>query len=84
MQRASVLSLHRIKLAKGVRSWANIKFQSILALYWTGYPILKSVHFATTNVIHNMDLNRAALIVSKTEINEGTIVKKIKTSSLKA
>ncbi|GLT24791.1 hypothetical protein GCM10007933_42940 [Zoogloea oryzae] len=42
------------------------------------YPILKLVYSAAANARHNMGLNETALIISQAEVNEGTVVKKLK------
>nr|YP_009427938.1 ribosomal protein L22 [Kingdonia uniflora]ASV47814.1 ribosomal protein L22 [Kingdonia uniflora] len=46
--------------------------------YRACYPIFKLVYSAAANASHNMGFNQAALIISKAEVNEGTIVKKLK------
>nr|YP_008994329.1 ribosomal protein L22 [Melianthus villosus]AGS13047.1 ribosomal protein L22 [Melianthus villosus] len=46
--------------------------------YRACYPILKLVYSAAANASHNMGFNEANLVISKAEVNEGTIVKKLK------
>nr|YP_010439788.1 ribosomal protein L22 [Ventilago harmandiana]UTC34184.1 ribosomal protein L22 [Ventilago harmandiana] len=46
--------------------------------YRACYPILKLVYSAAANANHNMGFNKANLIISKAEVNEGTAVKKLK------
>nr|YP_010154026.1 ribosomal protein L22 [Corydalis adunca]QQW51859.1 ribosomal protein L22 [Corydalis adunca] len=52
----------------------------ILALmpYRACYPILKLVYSAAANASHNMGLKKTDLIISKAEVNRGTIRKKLK------
>uniref|UniRef100_UPI0030FE29B1 ribosomal protein L22 n=1 Tax=Dactylicapnos schneideri TaxID=3134978 RepID=UPI0030FE29B1 len=52
----------------------------ILALmpYRACYPILKLVYSAAANASHNMGLKETDLIISKAEVNKGTIRKKLK------
>nr|YP_010963269.1 ribosomal protein L22 [Hypecoum erectum]BET06388.1 ribosomal protein L22 [Hypecoum erectum] len=46
--------------------------------YRACYPIFKLVYSAAANASNNMGFNEANLIISKAEVNEGTIVKKLK------
>nr|YP_009500612.1 ribosomal protein L22 [Plagiorhegma dubium]AWT58332.1 ribosomal protein L22 [Plagiorhegma dubium]QBZ77680.1 ribosomal protein L22 [Plagiorhegma dubium] len=46
--------------------------------YRACYPIFKLVYSAAANATHNMGFNKTALIISQAEVNEGTIVKKLK------
>lgn len=46
--------------------------------YRASYPILKMVSSAAANASHNMGLNEADLFISKAEVNEGSIVKKLR------
>nr|UDZ60945.1 ribosomal protein L22 [Limnophyton obtusifolium]UDZ60946.1 ribosomal protein L22 [Limnophyton obtusifolium] len=46
--------------------------------YRASYPILKLVYSAAANARHNMGLNKAALFISKAEVNRGVIVKKLR------
>lgn len=46
--------------------------------YRACYPILKLVYSAAENASKNMGFNKAALVISKAEVNEGTNVKKFK------
>nr|YP_009872736.1 ribosomal protein L22 [Ctenolophon englerianus]QKT26975.1 ribosomal protein L22 [Ctenolophon englerianus] len=42
------------------------------------YPVFKLVYSATANASHNMGFKETSLVISKTEVNEGTAVKKLK------
>nr|YP_009251409.1 ribosomal protein L22 [Gymnospermium microrrhynchum]AIX89863.1 ribosomal protein L22 [Gymnospermium microrrhynchum]UUC03440.1 ribosomal protein L22 [Gymnospermium microrrhynchum] len=46
--------------------------------YRACYPIFKLVYSAAANATHNKNFNKTALIMSQAEVNEGTIVKKLK------
>nr|YP_009676980.1 ribosomal protein L22 [Leontice incerta]QDE13918.1 ribosomal protein L22 [Leontice incerta] len=46
--------------------------------YRACYPILKLVYSAAANATHNKNFKKTALIMSQAEVNEGTIVKKLK------
>nr|YP_010865632.1 ribosomal protein L22 [Sanguinaria canadensis]WGT74551.1 ribosomal protein L22 [Sanguinaria canadensis]WGT74623.1 ribosomal protein L22 [Sanguinaria canadensis]WGT74721.1 ribosomal protein L22 [Sanguinaria canadensis]WGT74806.1 ribosomal protein L22 [Sanguinaria canadensis]WGT74891.1 ribosomal protein L22 [Sanguinaria canadensis] len=46
--------------------------------YRACYPIFKLVYSAAANAIHNMGFKETDLIISQAEVNEGTIVKKLK------
>nr|YP_009234595.1 ribosomal protein L22 [Euptelea pleiosperma]AMD08313.1 ribosomal protein L22 [Euptelea pleiosperma]QWC54367.1 ribosomal protein L22 [Euptelea pleiosperma] len=46
--------------------------------YRACYPIFKLVYSAAANASYNMSFNKADLIISKAEVSEGTIVKKLK------
>nr|YP_010193317.1 ribosomal protein L22 [Helwingia chinensis]QZP43215.1 ribosomal protein L22 [Helwingia chinensis] len=46
--------------------------------YRACYPIFKLIYSAAANASCNMDSNKANLIISKAEVNEGTSVKKLK------
>nr|YP_009633896.1 ribosomal protein L22 [Schrebera swietenioides]QBS48803.1 ribosomal protein L22 [Schrebera swietenioides]QBS54264.1 ribosomal protein L22 [Schrebera swietenioides] len=46
--------------------------------YRACYPIFKMVYSAAANASYNMGSNEANLVISKAEVNEGTIVKKFK------
>nr|YP_009544085.1 ribosomal protein L22 [Croton tiglium]AZF98947.1 ribosomal protein L22 [Croton tiglium] len=46
--------------------------------YRACYPILKLIYSAAANASHNMGFNEADLIISKAEVNEGAVVKKLK------
>jgi large subunit ribosomal protein L22 len=46
--------------------------------YRACYPIFKLVYSAAANASHNMGFNETALIISQAEVNEGTIIKKLK------
>nr|UBT67950.1 ribosomal protein L22 [Panax quinquefolius] len=46
--------------------------------YRACYPIFKLVYSAAANASYNMDSNESNLVISKAEVSEGTIVKKLK------
>ncbi|RZC51137.1 hypothetical protein C5167_019578 [Papaver somniferum] len=46
--------------------------------YRACYPIFKLVYSAAANASHNMGFKESDLIISQAEVNEGTIVKKLK------
>nr|YP_010884023.1 ribosomal protein L22 [Helleborus torquatus]WIW41684.1 ribosomal protein L22 [Helleborus torquatus] len=46
--------------------------------YRACYPIFKLVYSAAANASHNMGFNETTLIISQAEVNEGTIMKKLK------
>lgn len=46
--------------------------------YRACYPIFKLVYSAAANASHNMGFKETDLIISQAEVNEGTIVKKLK------
>nr|YP_010362667.1 ribosomal protein L22 [Euphorbia tithymaloides]YP_010362702.1 ribosomal protein L22 [Euphorbia tithymaloides]UNS16623.1 ribosomal protein L22 [Euphorbia tithymaloides]UNS16658.1 ribosomal protein L22 [Euphorbia tithymaloides] len=46
--------------------------------YRAAYPILKLIYSAAANASHNKAFNKADLIISKAEVNDGTSVKKLK------
>nr|UFP06097.1 ribosomal protein L22 [Argyranthemum frutescens] len=46
--------------------------------YRACYPIFKLVYSAAANASFNMGSNEANLVISKAEVNEGTIVKRLK------
>nr|YP_009930760.1 ribosomal protein L22 [Hydrangea davidii]YP_010176495.1 ribosomal protein L22 [Hydrangea strigosa]QNR87450.1 ribosomal protein L22 [Hydrangea davidii]QSQ72153.1 ribosomal protein L22 [Hydrangea strigosa] len=46
--------------------------------YRACYPILKLVYSAAANASYNLGSNEANLVISKAEVNEGTIVRKLK------
>ncbi|KAL6492362.1 hypothetical protein OROGR_033501 [Orobanche gracilis] len=52
--------------------------------YRACYPILKLVHSAASNAVYSMNSAEVNLVISKAEVNEGTIAKKIKTTSSRA
>uniref|UniRef100_UPI0026E38E91 hypothetical protein n=1 Tax=Ceratophyllum submersum TaxID=108412 RepID=UPI0026E38E91 len=45
--------------------------------YRASYPIFKLVYSAAANANHNMGFNEADSFISKAEVNEGVIVKKL-------
>nr|QOI13901.1 ribosomal protein L22 [Epimedium wushanense] len=46
--------------------------------YRARYPIFQLVSSAAANAAHNRGFNKTSLIISQAEVNEGTIVKKLK------
>jgi large subunit ribosomal protein L22 len=46
--------------------------------YGACYPISQLIHSAATNANHNMGLNKANLLVSRVEVNEGVVFKRVK------
>nr|YP_009161719.1 ribosomal protein L22 [Fatsia japonica]AKS10993.1 ribosomal protein L22 [Fatsia japonica]QIQ26486.1 ribosomal protein L22 [Fatsia polycarpa]UEC45236.1 ribosomal protein L22 [Fatsia japonica] len=46
--------------------------------YRACYPIFKLVYSAAASASYNMDSNESNLVISKAEVSEGTIVKKLK------
>nr|QNJ34015.1 ribosomal protein L22 [Hydrangea platyarguta]UHM25312.1 ribosomal protein L22 [Hydrangea platyarguta] len=46
--------------------------------YRACYPILKLVYSAAANASYNLGSNETNLVISKVEVNEGTIVRKLK------
>nr|YP_010884184.1 ribosomal protein L22 [Helleborus lividus]WIW41834.1 ribosomal protein L22 [Helleborus lividus] len=46
--------------------------------YRACYPIFKLVYSAAANASHNMGFNETTLIINQAEVNEGTIMKKLK------
>jgi large subunit ribosomal protein L22 len=47
--------------------------------YGAFYPISQLIHSAVANANHNMGLNKANLLVSRVEVNEGAIFKRVQT-----
>nr|YP_009757817.1 ribosomal protein L22 [Lankesterella ceracifolia]QIM61212.1 ribosomal protein L22 [Lankesterella ceracifolia] len=84
---AKVLAQHiRMSVFKARRVIDQIRGRSyeealmILELmpYRASYPVLKLVYSAATNASNNMGLNEADLFISKAEVNEGAITKKLR------
>nr|YP_009252518.1 ribosomal protein L22 [Annona cherimola]ANA56607.1 ribosomal protein L22 [Annona cherimola] len=46
--------------------------------YRASYPILKLVYSAAANASHNKSFNEADSVISKAEVNGGTIMKRLK------
>nr|YP_004222686.1 ribosomal protein L22 [Anthriscus cerefolium]ADD13678.1 ribosomal protein L22 [Anthriscus cerefolium]UVF37400.1 ribosomal protein L22 [Anthriscus cerefolium] len=46
--------------------------------YRACYPILKLVYSAAANANYNMDSNESNLVISKAQVSEGTVTKKLK------
>jgi large subunit ribosomal protein L22 len=45
--------------------------------YGACYPISQLIHSTTANANHNMGLNKANLLVSRVEVNEGVVFKRV-------
>jgi large subunit ribosomal protein L22 len=45
--------------------------------YGAFYPISQLIHSAAANENHNMGLNKANLLVSRVEVNEGVVFKRV-------
>nr|QFQ51796.1 ribosomal protein L22 [Spiranthes sinensis] len=84
---AKVLAQHiRMSVFKARRVIDQIRGRSyeetlmILELmpYRASYPVLKLVYSAAANASNNMGLNEADLFISKAEVNEGAITKKLR------
>nr|YP_010474885.1 ribosomal protein L22 [Corydalis decumbens]UVH69172.1 ribosomal protein L22 [Corydalis decumbens] len=75
------LSAHKARrVIDQIRGRSYKETLMILALmpYRACYPILKLVYSAAANASHNMRLKKTDLIISKAEVNRGTIRKKLK------
>nr|YP_010475711.1 ribosomal protein L22 [Corydalis stricta]UVH69998.1 ribosomal protein L22 [Corydalis stricta] len=75
------LSAHKARrVIDQIRGRSYKETLMILALmpYRACYPILKLVYSAAANASHNMGLKKTDLIISKAEVNRGTIRKKLK------
>nr|QXJ41328.1 ribosomal protein L22 [Dysosma versipellis] len=46
--------------------------------YRACYPIFQLIYSAAANATNNMGFDKTALIISQAEVNEGTVVKKLK------
>nr|YP_009757971.1 ribosomal protein L22 [Cyclopogon longibracteatus]QIM61381.1 ribosomal protein L22 [Cyclopogon longibracteatus] len=84
---AKVLAKHiRMSVFKARRVIDQIRGRSyeetlmILELmpYRASYPVLKLVYSAAANASNNMGFNEADLFISKAEVNEGPITKKLR------
>nr|YP_009166919.1 ribosomal protein L22 [Osyris alba]ALC75219.1 ribosomal protein L22 [Osyris alba] len=60
------------------RSYEEILKILELMPYRACYPIFKVIYSAAANASHNKGFNKATLVLSKAEVNEGTTVKKLK------
>jgi large subunit ribosomal protein L22 len=47
--------------------------------YGAYYPISQLIHSAAANANHNLGLNKANLLVSRVEVNEGAVFKRVQT-----
>nr|YP_011027578.1 ribosomal protein L22 [Sedum versadense]WQN01913.1 ribosomal protein L22 [Sedum versadense] len=75
------LSAHKArKVVDQIRGRSYEETLMILELmpYRACYPIFKLVYSAAANASHNKNFKKGNLIISKAEVNEGTIVKKLK------
>nr|YP_010711260.1 ribosomal protein L22 [Corydalis remota]YP_010711354.1 ribosomal protein L22 [Corydalis hallaisanensis]YP_010711542.1 ribosomal protein L22 [Corydalis maculata]YP_010711820.1 ribosomal protein L22 [Corydalis cornupetala]YP_010711914.1 ribosomal protein L22 [Corydalis filistipes]YP_010712008.1 ribosomal protein L22 [Corydalis ohii]YP_010712349.1 ribosomal protein L22 [Corydalis namdoensis]YP_010712443.1 ribosomal protein L22 [Corydalis alata]YP_010712538.1 ribosomal protein L22 [Corydalis len=75
------LSAHKARrVIDQIRGRSYKETLMILALmpYRACSPILKLVYSAAANASHNMGLKKTDLIISKAEVNRGTIRKKLK------
>nr|YP_010447764.1 ribosomal protein L22 [Corydalis yanhusuo]USR67277.1 ribosomal protein L22 [Corydalis yanhusuo]DBA09919.1 TPA_asm: ribosomal protein L22 [Corydalis yanhusuo] len=75
------LSAHKARrVIDQIRGRSYNETLMILALmpYRACSPILKLVYSAAANASHNMGLKKTDLIISKAEVNRGTIRKKLK------
>nr|YP_009527353.1 ribosomal protein L22 [Ranzania japonica]AYA72727.1 ribosomal protein L22 [Ranzania japonica] len=60
------------------RPYDEVLMKLELMPYRACYPIFKLVYSAAANATNNMEFDKTALIISQAEVNEGTIVKKLK------
>jgi large subunit ribosomal protein L22 len=60
------------------RSYEETLMLLELMPYRASYPILKLVYSAAANASHNKSFNEADLVISKAEVNRGTIRKRLK------
>nr|YP_009926702.1 ribosomal protein L22 [Lophopyxis maingayi]QNK04993.1 ribosomal protein L22 [Lophopyxis maingayi] len=60
------------------RSYEETLMVLELMPYRACYPIFKLVYSAAANASHNMGFNKANLVISKAEVNEGTSLKRIR------
>nr|YP_010475431.1 ribosomal protein L22 [Corydalis incisa]UVH69718.1 ribosomal protein L22 [Corydalis incisa] len=75
------LSTHKARrVIDQIRGRSYKEALMILALmpYRACYPIYKLVYSAAANASHNMRIKKTDLIISKAEVNRGTIRKKLK------
>nr|YP_009530158.1 ribosomal protein L22 [Trema orientale]ASR93306.1 ribosomal protein L22 [Trema tomentosum]UDY70467.1 ribosomal protein L22 [Trema cannabina]ASR93164.1 ribosomal protein L22 [Trema orientale]ASR93230.1 ribosomal protein L22 [Trema orientale]AXX77438.1 ribosomal protein L22 [Trema orientale] len=75
------MSAHKARrVIDQIRGRSYVETLMILELmpYRACYPILKLVYSAAANANHNMRFNKASLLISKAEVNEGNTVKKLK------
>nr|YP_009708616.1 ribosomal protein L22 [Dendrophthoe pentandra]QEV86225.1 ribosomal protein L22 [Dendrophthoe pentandra] len=75
------MSAHKARrIINQIRGHSYEEIISILELmpYRTCNPILKLVYSAAANASHNMNFNKETLVISKTEVNKGTTMKKSK------
>nr|YP_010993165.1 ribosomal protein L22 [Oxandra macrophylla]YP_010997809.1 ribosomal protein L22 [Oxandra martiana]YP_010997894.1 ribosomal protein L22 [Oxandra laurifolia]YP_010997979.1 ribosomal protein L22 [Oxandra guianensis]WOZ09267.1 ribosomal protein L22 [Oxandra macrophylla]WPF64452.1 ribosomal protein L22 [Oxandra martiana]WPF64537.1 ribosomal protein L22 [Oxandra laurifolia]WPF64622.1 ribosomal protein L22 [Oxandra guianensis] len=60
------------------RSYEETLMLLELMPYRASYPIFKLVYSAAANASHNKSFNEADSVISKAEVNEGTIMKRLK------
>nr|YP_010214118.1 ribosomal protein L22 [Cecarria obtusifolia]UBN07844.1 ribosomal protein L22 [Cecarria obtusifolia] len=75
------MSAHKARrVINQIRGRSYEEIISILELmpYRTCNPILKLVYSAAANAIHNIGFSKETLVISKTEVNKGTTMKKSK------
>nr|UDY70293.1 ribosomal protein L22 [Trema angustifolia] len=75
------MSAHKARrVIDQIRGRSYVETLMILELmpYRACYQILKLVYSAAANANHNMRFNKASLLISKAEVNEGNTVKKLK------
>nr|YP_010934213.1 ribosomal protein L22 [Pecteilis susannae]WKV24787.1 ribosomal protein L22 [Pecteilis susannae] len=76
--RMSVFKARRIIDQIRGRSYEETLMILELMPYRASYPILKLVYSAAANASNNMGFNEANLFISKAEVNEGAIMKKLR------
>lgn len=59
------------------RSYGQALMILELMPYGACYPISQLIHSAAANANHNMGLNKANLLVSRVEVNEGAVFKRV-------
>nr|QID04127.1 ribosomal protein L22 [Disanthus cercidifolius subsp. longipes] len=75
------MSAHKVRrVVDQIRGRSYEETLMILELmpYRACYPIFKLVYSAAATASHNLGFNKADLIISQVEVNEGTAVKKLK------
>lgn len=75
------MSAHKARrIINQIRGRSYEEIISILELlpYRTCNPIFKLVYSAAANASHNLNLKKETLVISKTEVNKGTTMKKSK------
>nr|YP_009514286.1 ribosomal protein L22 [Helixanthera parasitica]AXB38573.1 ribosomal protein L22 [Helixanthera parasitica]QQY86337.1 ribosomal protein L22 [Helixanthera parasitica] len=75
------MSAHKARrIINQIRGRSYEEIISILEImpYRTCNSILKLIYSAAANASHNMNFNKETLVISKTEVNKGTTMKKSK------